>query len=111
MLVKLSLAAMISLTLFIAARSAANATEPEFACAPRADFVAGLDRNFGETLQAGGLSGIGGITNFQSVIEFYANIETGTWTLMGTDAEGDSCLLSSGLLYSEPAEPLAGDLN
>jgi hypothetical protein len=110
MLVKLLMSTTI-LCLSGALALKAMAQEPEFACIPRADFVAMLEKDYGETLQAGGLSGVGGITNFKAVIEFYANTETGSWTLMGTDAKGESCLLSSGELYTAHAPALRGSLN
>lgn len=59
-------------------------------CAPRADVVAGLACNYGETPVAMGIASNG------HMVEVFASPK-GTWTFVGTDPlTGITCLMASG---------------
>ena len=60
-------------------------------CMPRPAAVEQLTERWGETPQLMGILDQGG-----SVLEFYGNEETGTWTVMITDITGISCLKAAG---------------
>lgn len=75
-------------------------------CAPRDAVVEKLAENYGETRQSIGL----GANN--SVIEVFASIETGTWTITVTTPNGLTCLVTSGQsfeLLSEALPPKGDD--
>lgn len=67
-------------------------------CADRERVVTRLAEAFGETRQSIGLG-----TNNQ-VMEVYASLETGTWTITVTMPNGMTCLIAAGQAY----EPLEG---
>jgi hypothetical protein len=69
-------------------------------CADRAQVVERLESRFGETLKSVGL-------NQRNVVEVYASEETGSWTILVTMPNGKSCLLASGELWEQDAQPLA----
>lgn len=60
------------------------------ACAPRDVVVTQLEARFGETRQGAGLM------PDQTVIEIFANVTTGTWTIIRALPDGISCLLAAG---------------
>lgn len=68
-------------------------------CAPHAAIVAGLARNFGETVVAMGLTGQG------TMIEVFAS-EAGTWTIVQTAPMGTACLIASGGAFATVKESL-----
>lgn len=69
-------------------------------CAPRDQVVARLADKYGESRQAMGL----GSNN--AVMEVFANIEGGSWTVTVTMANGMTCLVASGQAYEALAEAL-----
>ena len=69
-------------------------------CAPRADLVAHLTDKYGETRQAVGLAGP------QTMMEVYASVDTGTWTITMTMADGTMCMVSSGQGFERLTEEL-----
>ena len=69
-------------------------------CAPRETAVQYLGLDYGETRQAVGLDSGG------SMVEVFANIATGSWTIILTDTDMVSCLVASGGNYEgTPTEP------
>lgn len=58
-------------------------------CAARNDIVSKLDQMFKESPQAVG------VVNNQAVVEIFVSAE-GTWTILATGTDGNSCVLSSG---------------
>lgn len=76
-----------------AAQTAAN-------CAPREIVVERLASKYGESRQSMGL----GANN--AVIEVFASLETGTWTITVTSVHGMTCLVASGQAFEELAEAL-----
>ncbi|WP_234988868.1 hypothetical protein [Tropicibacter naphthalenivorans] len=69
-------------------------------CAPRDQVVDRLAAKYGETRQSMGL----GSNN--AVMEVYANVEGGSWTITVTTANGMTCLVASGQAFEELAEAL-----
>lgn len=69
-------------------------------CAPREIVVTRLADGYGETRQSMGL----GANN--AVVEVFASEETGSWTIIVTNAAGLTCLVASGQAFEELAETL-----
>lgn len=67
---------------------------------PRETVVARLASTYGETRQSIGL----GSNN--SVVEVFASVESGTWTITVTTAAGLTCLVASGQSFETLAEAL-----
>lgn len=67
---------------------------PSFAqssnCGPSALIADQLADRYGESVIGAGLTSNG------ALVQFYANSETGTWTITGTTAAGHTCVLSAG---------------
>lgn len=59
-------------------------------CADRERVVERLEETYGESRQSIGL----GANN--SVVEVFASLETGTWTIIDTNTKGLTCLVASG---------------
>lgn len=59
-------------------------------CGPHDAVIAALENTYGETVQTRALQ------QNQTMIETLANLETGTWTILITTAEGVSCSPASG---------------
>ncbi len=80
------------------------AAQTSGSCALRQHVVARLASAYGETRQSIGL----GADN--QVVEVFASLETGTWTITVTTPSGLTCLVASGQAY-EPVEEkvAAGD--
>ena len=70
-------------------------------CGPRDKVINGIAGKFGETRQSIGLHPRG------SIVEVYANTETGTWTIVVTTPGGRSCLMSAGQSFQNTS----GDAN
>lgn len=69
-------------------------------CAPRETVVDRLASRYGETRQSIGL----GANN--QMMEVFASVQTGTWTITLTLANGMTCLIASGQAYETLAEVL-----
>ncbi|MCT4554726.1 MAG: hypothetical protein N4A53_08580 [Pelagimonas sp.] len=69
-------------------------------CAPRDMVVERLASKYGETRQSMGL----GSNN--AMMEVFASVETGSWTITVTTAQGVTCLVASGQAFEELAEAL-----
>ncbi|WP_240671993.1 hypothetical protein [Tropicibacter alexandrii] len=69
-------------------------------CAPRDQVVDRLATKYGESRQSMGL----GSNN--AVMEVFANVEGGSWTITVTMANGMTCLVASGQAFEELAEAL-----
>jgi len=75
-------------------------------CAPHDVVVERLGENYGETRQSLGLDAVG------SVVEVFASLETGTWTITVTRPGGPTCIAAVGEHYqvtSEQLPPLGED--
>jgi hypothetical protein len=69
---------------------AAAPSHAELRCFPRADILTFLADQHGESRQTIGMDGQG------SVVEMFANVESGTWTLVVTFPDGRTCVVTSG---------------
>lgn len=69
-------------------------------CAPRDQVVDRLATKYGESRQSMGL----GSNN--AVMEVFANVDGGSWTITVTMANGMTCLVASGQAFEELAEAL-----
>ncbi|KMK66350.1 hypothetical protein [Puniceibacterium sp. IMCC21224] len=69
-------------------------------CAPRDVVIARLGEKFGETRQSVGL----GSNN--AVVEVFASNDSGSWTIVVTATDGQSCLIASGQAFEALAEAL-----
>ena len=58
-------------------------------CGPRPAVIAALKDRFGESVQSMGI-------NNGVVFEMWANVETGTWTILMTLPDGMSCIPADG---------------
>ena len=70
-------------------------------CAMRQHVIARLATAYGETRQSIGL----GANN--QVVEVFASLETGTWTITVTTPNGLTCLVASGQAYEPLVERIA----
>ena len=90
--------------LFLAAPAQAQQL-PCRATAPRAQVVSELtSTRYGEVAQAMGLSSQGGAP---AMLEIFASPETGTWTIVISNAAGMACILAAGQYWEaiQPAKP------
>ncbi|MCG7520377.1 hypothetical protein [Ruegeria sp. Ofav3-42] len=73
---------------------------PAFAqsCAQREDVIAKLQNSYAEELTFGGLQKTRGA---QSVLEVWSSKETGTYTVLLTQANGISCIVAVGTDFFE----------
>jgi hypothetical protein len=85
-----SLAAFATILLPMAASAQQN-------CAKRDQVVARLANKYGEVRQSIGLAPNNG------VFEIYASQDTGSWTILVTNAKGLSCLVASGQAFETHA--------
>ena len=95
---------MLSAGLSLGAASLAEAQNMRN-CAPRDQVVDRLATKYGESRQSMGL----GSNN--AVMEVFANVEGGSWTITVTMVNGMTCLVASGQAFEELAEalPTKGD--
>ncbi len=71
----------------------ANAAEAQNNCASRDVVIERLAERFGETRQTIGLA------QESRVVETFASLETGTWTITVTLPNGVTCLVASGTSF------------
>jgi len=69
-------------------------------CGPRDVVVSRLADRYGESRQSIGLGGE------NQVVEVFASLETGTWTITVTLPNGLTCLVASGQAFEAVAESL-----
>lgn len=69
-------------------------------CAPRVAVVDRLAQTYGETRQSIGLA-----TN-NTVVEVFASVDSGTWTIVVTTPQGLSCLVAAGRSFEQVDEAL-----
>lgn len=70
-------------------------------CADHAAVVARLGEFYGESRQSIGLG------QDNSVVEVFASMDTGSWTITVTRPGGPTCLVAAGQAYQYVNEPLA----
>ena len=79
--------------------------ESPLMCGPRDAAVAELVGNFGEHAIGRGLS-----ENGQAMLEVFKS-ESGSWTIIVTDAKGVSCVLANGQVWVQPKDKTVGYVN
>lgn len=67
-------------------------------CFDRDDLVAKLQKSYGETFAGGGLQ------DAESIVEIWFSAERGTWTVLKTRADGQSCIMASGTNWRDPGD-------
>lgn len=67
-------------------------------CAPHAQVVERLAAGYGETRQSIGVG------SDNTVVEVFASLETGSWTITVTAAGGPTCLVASGQAFQNLTE-------
>src|SRR6056297_2189077 len=92
------LKATLGLGILVLAASHAQAAQN---CAPRERVVDTLRDRYGETRQSIGLGAQG------AVVEMFASVQSGTWTIVVTTPGGVSCLIASGQAFEALAEAAA----
>lgn len=76
----------------------ASAASAEPNCGPRAAVIAHLSDTFGESRQSIGMGQEG------RVVEVFASLETGSWTITVTLPNGTTCLVAAGEAFEVLAE-------
>jgi len=69
-------------------------------CADREQVIEKLQKKYGETRQSIGLNRTSG------VVETYASVETGTWTILLTLPNGQACMIAAGEHFERLDETL-----
>ena len=69
-------------------------------CAKRETVLSRLNERYGESRQSIGMAGEG------RVVEIFASLETGTWTITVTIPNGITCLVASGQSFENLSEPV-----
>jgi hypothetical protein len=84
--------------------SPAQSLRGPLACGERGDMVQRLERTFGEVQKGAGL------VSAAQLLEVWGSDETGTWTVLMTDAQGWSCVVAAGEAWRDiEAELAKGD--
>ncbi|MEM8825260.1 MAG: hypothetical protein AAGF30_16760 [Pseudomonadota bacterium] len=79
---------IVSIVLAVLFATPALAQTPN--CGPRPAVVEALSGSYAETFSGGG------IQNDEAVFEVWVSPETGTWTILRTNAAGISCIMAAG---------------
>lgn len=78
-----------------------QATAQPARCGDRTSIISKLSEKYGETPQSIGLGQNNG------VVEVFASLETGTWTILMTLPDGRSCLIAAGEAFETISTPAA----
>lgn len=91
--------ATLTLSFGLIGLAAGQATaESEYNCAPREAVVDQLATEYGESRKSIGLGTRG------TMVETYASVQTGTWTITITTPSGNTCLVASGQSWEALSE-------
>ncbi len=96
----LNLSFLASALVLVAGHAFGQTAVPESHCGDRAQVVERLASKYGESRQSIGL----GANN--QVMEVFASLETGTWTITVTQPTGKTCLIATGKAF-EPMDEVA----
>ncbi len=99
-MMKMMKLALISAAAWLVAVPAVQAQQQLDHCAPRDQVVQRLATKYGETRQSMGLG------SDNAVMEVFASVDSGSWTITVTMANGITCLVASGQAFEELAEAL-----
>lgn len=75
---------------FVLATSLGTAASAQTVCGKRDTIITQLEKKYGETRRSVGLQ------QGRGVVEVFASVETGSWTILVTDTRGQSCLMAAG---------------
>lgn len=81
---------VIAIPAFVIASTIAASAQTITWCGPRTEVVRKVEHQFGETRRGMGLRGRG------SVMELFTSEERGTWSLIRTYTNGESCVVAVG---------------
>ena len=102
-MLKLSILACMALSTCSAPLMAQTVEAPR--CGPREAVLAHVGDNFAEVRQSRMM------TSENDLLEFYANEETGTWSALVSNPQGQTCLVLYGNYYEQVDQPKSrGDL-
>jgi len=79
--------------LLLGASGMAAPAAAQTVCGKREDIILQLERKYGETRRSVG------VQQGRGVVEVFASRETGSWTILVTDARGMTCLMAAGEAY------------
>lgn len=103
----LALAMMTGAVLVSLGRASAQTGTPPGNCAPRQAVLERLADTYGETRQSIGLA------SNNTVVEVFASGDSGSWTIIVTNARGLTCLVAAGrsfeTLSEDPTQAALGD--
>ena len=74
----------------------------QMVCGERDNIIAQLAKKYGETQQSVGFQ------RGRGVVEVFASVDTGSWTILVTDPRGTSCLMAAGEAF-ELVEQVKGE--
>ena len=78
------------LAALIASLGLGTAANAQMVCGQRDNIIAQLEKKYGETRRSVGFQ------RGRGVVEVYASVETGSWTILVTDPRGTTCLMAAG---------------
>lgn len=81
----------------LAAISMGSAAQAQMVCGERDNIIAQLEKKYGETRRSMGFQ------RGRGVVEVFASVETGSWTILVTDPRGTSCLMAAGEAFEQDA--------
>lgn len=95
---------IIASTMIFGMAAIAPPAHGQVACASRDSLIEGLAKKYGEERVAGGLQ------SADQMVEVFSSPETGSFTILLTHPNGQSCVVSSGKSWNtfEPTEVPAG---
>ena len=74
----------------LAVIAAGSSAQAQMVCGERDNIIAQLEKKYGETRRSMGFQ------RGRGVVEVFASVETGSWTILVTDPRGTSCLMAAG---------------
>lgn len=86
--------------------SSAPAAAPK--CGPHDDITRGLGTRYGEARQAIGVAKEATPPGI-ALVEIWANLDTGTWTILVVTASGKACMVADGEAYTIEIAQIPGD--
>lgn len=97
-------ALLLSLSLFLCSLGWAFGQEGRPPCGPAPKIAKGLQDKYGESPVSIGLQGNG------NLLQVWASEERGTWTIVTTTPQGQSCIVAAGRLWENlPSKPPGKD--
>ena len=79
----------------LAAVAMGTSAQAQMVCGERDNIIAQLEKKYGETRHSMGFQ------RGRGVVEVFASVETGSWTILVTDPRGTSCLMAAGEAFEQ----------